>query len=159
MSKIFLKVKGDELVIRRRICIYIVLIVLFNIIYSDTKCIAASKDSYVTVTYGNKSYTKKYISVKVISANSNKIKIKLKNRGSKTYLYSEVFKIRKYKKGKWRKINYRKDAKFAKCLYKLEPNDSKIIKIAWKKYFDTEDFKRGKYKIIWMSNCSFRIKK
>lgn len=142
--------------IRRRIWIYIFLIVLFNIIYSDTKCIAASKDSYVT--YGNKSYTKKYISVKVISANSKKIKMKLKNRGSKTYLYSEVFKIRKYKKGKWRKINYRKDAKFAKCLYKLEPNDSKIIKIAWKKYFDTEDFKRGKYKIIWMSNCSFRIK-
>lgn len=142
--------------ITRRLWIYIFLIISFNIICSSAKCVAAAKDSYVT--YRDQSYSKKYISIKVVSVTSKKIKIKIENRGRETYLYSAQFKIYKYKNGKWRKISYRKNAKVAKCLYKIESNDSKIIKMKWKKYFYTKYFKRGKYKIVWMSNCRFRIK-
>ncbi|MDE6567179.1 MAG: hypothetical protein K2K70_05550, partial [Lachnospiraceae bacterium] len=98
-------------------------------------------------------YQKKYIRLKVISATGKKIKLKIINNGDKTFLYTEMdLKIKKKSQGKWKKIKFKKHVLFHKCLDRVDPNSSKTMTIKWKDYYNVNQFKKGKYQIIWMDS-------
>lgn len=145
-----------------RIMIFSLLIILFcDMNIPQMECSAKTRP----LTTGNlsrknyKKYTKKFIKMRVVSATKNKIKLKITNNGNKIYLYSKLgIQLKKKSKGKWEKINFKKDAKFIKCAERVEPKRNKTVIIRWEEYFDKNNFKKGSYKIIWMSNCNFIIK-
>lgn len=56
-----------------------------------------------------------------------------------------------------KKIKFKKDVLFHKCLERVEPNSSKTVTIKWKDYYNENQFNKGKYQIIWMGSSKFSI--
>ena len=107
-------------------------------------------------------YRKKYIKMKIVSVSPKKIKIKIENTGSQAYRhgdYKGLFILKKYKKGKWKKMKFEKVVKIRKGVYFLYPNSSKTITIKWKDYYKSK-LKKGKYKFVWpsMGTEKFKLK-
>lgn len=130
-----------------------VLLLTSNFNHSTIVSRAESQEEYTT----SKAYKKKYIKVKILSASSKKIKIKMINNGDKTYRYSPVFTVKRKQKDKWKKIKFGQNAMFPKCLYTLEGKSSKTVTIKWKSYYD-HNLPKGTYRIIWISSQKFKIK-
>ena len=145
-----------------RIMIFSLFIILFcNMNIPQVECSAKTYPLTAGTysTHNHKKYRKKYIKVRVVSATKNKIKLKITNKGNKTYLYTKLdLQIKKKSKGKWKKIYFKKGALFMKGLERVEPKTNKTVIIRWEEYFDKNNFKKGTYKIMWMSNCNFKIR-
>jgi hypothetical protein len=92
--------------------------------------------------------------MKIISATSRTIKIKIINKSDNTARYSESFTLYKYKDGKYKKI--KKISKTPKCLYLIKKNDSKVEKLVCEKHFGKK-LSKGKYKIKWIQSKKFTI--
>lgn len=126
-------------------------------IYPMKSC-AKSKPTLMSEGTQDAKYQKKYIRLKVVSATDKKIKLKIINNGDKTFLYTEMdLKIKKKSQGEWKKIKFKKDVLFHKCLERVEPNSSKTVTIKWKDYYNENQFNKGKYQIIWMGSSKFSI--
>ncbi len=108
-----------------------------------------------TVPFGgirtaNKTWGKRNVKMEVVRVSKKKIKLKLTNKGNKYYLYTEVFRLRKWKNGKWRKVKFKERAAFSKGLNVLTINGSNVQEVKWKQYFD-DYLTKGKYKIGWQN--------
>ena len=138
--------------------LFLGLIWLVSLSICPMKSCAKSISTYMNEGTRDTKYQKKYIQLKVISATGKKIKLKIINNGDMTFLYTEMdLKIKKKSQGEWKKIKFKKDALFHKCLDRVEPNSSKIVTIKWKDYYNENQFGKGKYQIIWMGSSKFSI--
>lgn len=97
---------------------------------------------------------KKNFAIKVISVSKKNIKLKLMNKGSQDIRYTKLFRLKKYEKGKWKKIEFGRNAKFPKSLYILEANSSCVEKVTWKPFFDSQ-LSPGRYQIEWPIEDTF----
>lgn len=107
-------------------------------------------------------YRKKYIKMKIVSVSKKKIKIKIENTGDKACYYADhrnKFTLKKYERGKWKKMKFEKSVKTCKCVPLLRPNTSRTITIKWKDYYKNK-LKKGKYKFIWptIGTEKFKVK-
>ncbi len=138
--------------------LFLGLICFFSLSIYPMKSCAKSIPTYMNEGTRDAKYQKKYIRLKVISVTDKKIKLKITNNGDVTFLYTEMdLTIKKKSQGKWKKIKFKKDAQFHKCLDRVEPNSSKTVTIKWKDYYNENQFEKGKYQIIWMGNSKFSI--
>ena len=130
--------------------------ILFTSMLWDGLAIDAAEVATMQQPKKNSS-SKKNITMKVLYISKKKIKLKFTNKGSQDFDYSLLFTLEKRVKGKWKKVKFKKDAKFPKCLFVLKGNSSITKKIIWKQYFDN-NLSKGKYRIKWIHNKVFRIK-
>ena len=102
--------------------------------------------------------TKKDITLKIVSYSKKSIKLKLTNKSSKEFRFSLMkLTLKKKVNKKWKKVKFKKDAAFPKCLYRLEGNSSKTYKIKWKDYYE-KNLSNGQYKITWVKTKKFKVK-
>lgn len=120
--------------------------------------------SYAQARYQNlgtltADYQKDYVKVKVISATNKKFKVKITNAGDEKHDYSQTFKLKIKKNGKWRNLKFEKEVPICKCIPYINPHSSKTLTIRWKKYYN-KPLKKGKYKIVWpgVVNGEFKVK-
>lgn len=98
-----------------------------------------------------KEYAKKNVTMELVSVSKKKIKIKFTNIGTEEFQYSKIFTLKKWKKGKWKKVPFGRKAMFPKCVFPLDSGSSQMETITWRKFFD-KDLPQGRYKIQWAHN-------
>lgn len=98
----------------------------------------------------NKTWGKRNIRMEVVRVSPKGIKLRFINKGNKYYVYTEVFRLRKWKNGKWRKVKFKERAVFSKGLNVLKINGNDVREVKWKQYFD-DYLTKGKYKIGWQN--------
>lgn len=108
-----------------------------------------------TVPYGarqtaSKAWVKRNIKMKVVRVSPKGIKLRFINKGNKYYVYTEVFRLKKWKDGKWRKVKFKERVGFSKGLNVLKINGNDVKEVKWKQYFD-DYLTKGKYKIGWQN--------
>ena len=101
---------------------------------------------------------KKDIKMNILFVSNKKIVMDFTNKNDQELYYTLSFTLKKYNKGKWKKVQFKDNAKFPKCLCVLKGNSKRKEKIIWRDYFDT-NLKKGKYKIKWIGTKTFKIKK
>lgn len=131
----------------------ILLLSLFSLLVLNAGNITAV--SHIKKTTTSKSYSVNNCKMKILSVSKKRIILKFTNNGICNFEYPMYFTLKKYKKGKWKKIDFK--AKVPKELYTLERNSSIIKKIVWKKFFKV-NLTKGKYKIKWIRTKEFKIK-
>ena len=104
-------------------------------------------------------YQEDCIKIKVISATNKKFKVRITNDGDEKYYYSQTFKLKIKKKGKWRNLKFEKEVKMHKCIPYIPPHSSETLTIKWKTYYNNP-LKKGKYKLVWPNvfDGEFKIK-
>lgn len=98
----------------------------------------------------NKTWGKRNVRMEVVRVSPSGIKLRFINKGNKYYIYTEVFRLRKWKNGKWRKVKFKERAAFSKGLNVLKINGNDVKEVKWKQYFD-DYLTKGKYKIGWQN--------
>ncbi|MCM1246608.1 MAG: hypothetical protein NC293_13275 [Roseburia sp.] len=88
--------------------------------------------------------------MEVVRVSQKGIKLRFINKGNKYYSYTEVFRLRKWENGKWRKVKFKEGTGFSKALHILVINGSNVQEMKWKQYFD-DYLTKGKYKIGWQN--------
>lgn len=86
-----------------------------------------------TVPYGarrtaNKTWGKRNVRMEGVSISPKRIKLRFINKGNKYYLYTEVFRLRKWKNGKWTKVKFKERVSFSKALNVLRINATMLKK-------------------------------
>lgn len=148
---------------KRKIMMLVLFVVFFvGAVNHNTIVSNAQTKSYDIVRTNIEEYRKKYIKMKIVSVSKKKIKIKIENTGDKACYYTDhkgKFTLKKYEKGKWKKVKFEKSVKICKCVPLLRPNTSRTITIKWKDYYKGK-LKKGKYKFIWptIGTEKFRLK-
>lgn len=66
--------------------------------------------------------------MEVVSVSPKRIKLRFINKGNKYYLYTEVFRLRKWKNGKWTKVKFKERVGFSKALDVLRINATMLKK-------------------------------
>ncbi|MCM1245998.1 MAG: hypothetical protein NC293_10190 [Roseburia sp.] len=102
------------------------------------------------VSISGKTWGKKNVRMEVVRVSPNGIKLKFTNKGNKYYTYTEVFRLKKWENGKWRKVKFKERAAFSKGLNVLKISGSDIKRVKWRQYFD-DSLAKGKYKIGWQT--------
>lgn len=98
----------------------------------------------------------KNVDVKVVKVTNKCIEMNVKNNRRNSIYISQDFVLKKKIKSKWKKVKFKENAKFAKTITVL-PNEKRLIKIKWKKYFG-KNLKKGNYKIIFIKTRRFYLK-
>ena len=98
----------------------------------------------------------KNVDVKVVKVTNKCIEMNVKNNRRNSIYISQNFVLKKKIKSKWKKVKFKENAKFAKTIT-VFPNEKRLIKIKWKKYFG-KNLKKGNYKIIFIKTRRFCLK-
>lgn len=104
----------------------------------------------IRTSTSNKTWGKRNVKMEVVRVSPKEIKLKFINKGNKYYIYTEVFGLRKWKNGKWRKVKFKERAAFSKGLNVLKISGNNVKEVKWKQYFD-DYLTKGKYKIGWQN--------
>lgn len=140
----------------------IMLLIFFWLLCSGVnqdKIVSHAQSKYENYKSAKTDYQKEDIKIKVISVSNSKFKVKITNAGDEKYYYSQTFKLKMKKKGKWRNLKFEKEVKMHKCVPFIPPHSSETLTIKWKTYYNNP-LKKGKYKLVWPNifNGEFKIK-
>lgn len=136
--------------IRKRIIVVLVIMSIGGVVANGTENVYGSASGAMFTT------NKKDIRVKVISASSKQLKLKIVNKGKTDFYFSELFVLKKWKDGKWKKVRFKDDVVFRKTMV-VEGGESITLKLKWKKYYGKK-LSKGKYKIKFIRSKTFKVK-
>lgn len=121
-------------------------------VYNGNENIYGSTNKYASTR------SKKNIKVKVQSATKKQLKLKITNKGERSFYYWGGFVLKKHVKNKWKEVQFKEGGvMFAKtrCTW---GKSSTTVKFKWKKFFG-KNLSKGRYKIKYARfNKTFRIK-
>ena len=137
--------QSSILKMKKIVSLIVFIVFLFNV--RNVKEISYAKD--ITTS-------KKNITIKVEFATKKKIKLKFTNKGKKDFYFSGNFILKKFERGKWKRIQFKEDALFPKTMI-VKGNNSIIVEYKWKKFFNN-NLSKGKYKLKWVKNQKINIK-
>ena len=107
--------------------------------------------SLCIIGFGATRETAKNIKIDPLSISDKSINFQLTNTSDKDINYTFNMTLEKKVKNMWKKVPFKKDAKFNKTLYTLEGNDSNTTKIIWKDYFDS-NLSKGIYRFTFIED-------
>lgn len=139
---------------KRNVIIVIVIIILISIscfAYIITDKMSGDDDYNENLENENEN-----IEMKIEEVSDKSIEITLINHDTETFNYTDYFILREYNNGKWKRVDFKRDVGFAKCVRELPVNSSETVTIEWSDYFK-QKLPKGTYRIEWVHILDFEL--